>query len=203
MRSSSLVTLVPLAATMVSAGCFGGGAKGDHALALAQVDSVCAGFQGSFEKKQPRNACVFQAGENTSWYFSIRRDASEGGILTKSVCIAGLTKEVTGCDHGGQSKSGDWIFTSDPNDGMCSDTEYINNQTPQPPPSKERRSNAPPHQHANDFSVGKRQPEKGDIKIVYDIGIPVPNPVSEKRSDVTIVYDVDIPEKSHAIPFQA
>ncbi|OCK81061.1 hypothetical protein K432DRAFT_392509 [Lepidopterella palustris CBS 459.81] len=159
-------------------------------------------MQGSFEKTQHRNARIFKAGEDVSWYFSIERQAKEGGILVLNECKTGLLREVNGCEHGGRSKLGDWIFTtklfrSVPDDGQCSDTEYINNV------SKDKRSSAPALRHVKDFSVKERQPEKGDIKIIYDVGIPTPKAVSGKRGDITIAYDVDIPEESHARPFQA
>lgn len=78
---------------------------------------------------------------------------------------------------------------------MCSDTQYINDH------SRTKRSLAP--QHARDIRLKERQPEEGDVKIVYDVGVPARKPVSEKRGDVTIVYDVNIPKASQSMPFQA
>jgi hypothetical protein len=210
MRPSTLIVLLPLAATVVSATCYGGGAKGDKGVANDNLDTVCSSIMGYFYKTQHRDACVYKAGQDVSWYFSIERSADTGDTLTHDVCKNGLMTKVEGCDHGGRNKNGDWIFTlvfvpiimhitdffrSDPDEGMCSDTQYINDH------SRTKRSLAP--QHARDIRLKERQPTEGDVKIVYDVGVPARKPVSEKRGDVTIVYDVNIPKASQSMPFQA
>ncbi|KAI9855129.1 MAG: hypothetical protein M1813_000555 [Trichoglossum hirsutum] len=179
--------MMPLTATMVSAGCYGGGAVGDQSVAFNNIDEVCTSMQGYFEKTQTRNACYFKEGQNISWFFMVQRNAGAGGTLKKDQCINGLRDEAK-CDHGGRSAKGDWVFKSDPNDGKCSDTTFINNN------SRVKRSTAGAPQHARDFSVKERQPENGDASIIYDIDIPAPEPASKKRDDAKIIYDIDVSE---------
>ena len=111
MRSSTLIVLLPLAATVVSATCYKGGVTGDKGVANDNFDTVCSSIMGYFYKTQHRDACVYKAGQDVSWYFSIERSADTGDTLTHDVCKNGLKTEVEGCDHGGRNKDGDWIFT--------------------------------------------------------------------------------------------
>jgi hypothetical protein len=111
MRSSFFILVAPLAGTMVSAGCFKNGQKGNKQTAIDNIDSSCKSMQGSFVSKGHRNLCVFATGDTSSWYLEVERSGETGGTLNLAACKKGLTREVNGCDKGGRREDDGWTFT--------------------------------------------------------------------------------------------
>ncbi|KAF2491663.1 hypothetical protein BU16DRAFT_594727 [Lophium mytilinum] len=198
---SFLIALIALAATMVSGtepDCFRGGVFGNTTFGKLQVDKVCTGMQGRFEHLQERDACVFpwanyKRGDGISWYFNIKRHSDHAGTLTKAVCVAGLGELVDFCSRGGKDKTDSWTFTSDPNEGLCVDIDYINsvNSENQHKKPKANKPQAHDPDHTKESSAARGiNPILIDPAIFWDVKVvsrKAPWAAQKKRSDTTIV----------------
>ncbi|KAI8297743.1 hypothetical protein K4K59_003233 [Colletotrichum sp. SAR11_240] len=121
MKTVSILTVFGVLGTNitnVSAGCYTGGDtwanKGD---AVYHAGRACRGydgnqgvFQGSFAPGEVKNLC-YQYGDQ-KWEFQIfNLNTGAGFDLNDDDCANGLSKEIIGCDSGGQSDNSGWRFS--------------------------------------------------------------------------------------------
>ena len=117
MQITAGALIAALVVPLVSAGCYSGGEVWpDKQDAINKLDAVCAGLQGTYTTGQGRGKCVNgPAGKNVRYDFHVTRfigpvKDTRGLELSKSECIDGLKKEITGCDHGGDTKYTNWEY---------------------------------------------------------------------------------------------
>ncbi|KAI9797385.1 MAG: hypothetical protein M1825_006014 [Sarcosagium campestre] len=104
---------------IASAGCFSGGATWDSVggkdSANDKLGNACQKLQGEFKKDQEKLEC------ESLTSFKVKYIGKDDGFRTLSLreCEDGLSKEITGCDHGGKTKYRNWEYTADPANEDC------------------------------------------------------------------------------------
>ncbi|KAF4969165.1 hypothetical protein FSARC_3541 [Fusarium sarcochroum] len=129
----TFVTFVTLSAFIgvyinpASAECFGSGDEWqDREAARQHVVNACRGydgntgaFQGVFAPEEYKRACV-QHSPTQRLDFTIRNTNTNDAIdLGDDDCVLRLQNEINGCSRGGSSVVSGWLFTADPNNGLC------------------------------------------------------------------------------------
>ncbi|KAF7505935.1 hypothetical protein GJ744_012377 [Endocarpon pusillum] len=105
--------------SIASAGCFSGGTTwDDKGRAIATLEGVCKELTGDYNGGITRSTCRNGSGD-LRYNFTVKKDTSGHGKLGRDYCVRMLSREISGCDHGGRSSYADFTFTSDPNAGKC------------------------------------------------------------------------------------
>ncbi|KAF2419576.1 hypothetical protein EJ08DRAFT_738867 [Tothia fuscella] len=110
------------AASLASAGCFTGGENwgAERQYALNQATQYCQRLgAGCYQPKGERPKCFnLSSGKKVDFNLQLRDDVV-ARCIDANECYDGMQKEINGCDHGGNSKYTNWIYTADPNAGNC------------------------------------------------------------------------------------
>ncbi|KAH7130677.1 hypothetical protein B0J11DRAFT_613259 [Dendryphion nanum] len=126
MSISTLVALLSIGVSTVSAGCFSGGDTWpDKANARWHAERACRGFDGhggafsgNFAPFETKTACVGLS-STIKFNMAVQNLNSQTRDVSDDECVLRLHNEINGCDRGGESQIGDWFFRSDPNNGNC------------------------------------------------------------------------------------
>ncbi|KAF2674179.1 hypothetical protein BT63DRAFT_435332 [Microthyrium microscopicum] len=108
---------------LISASCFTSSQPWTDGLfrpnALNYAAEACTVTLGdrTYDQEEELGWCVNVNG-NLRYNYNIKRVSGGQGYMSNAGCQDWLALEVTGCQNGGQSQHGDWIVTSDPNEGQ-------------------------------------------------------------------------------------
>ncbi|KAH7130115.1 hypothetical protein B0J11DRAFT_244329 [Dendryphion nanum] len=126
MSISTLITLLSIGVTTVSAGCYSrGDTWPDKGTARWHAERACRGFDGhggafsgTFAPFETKRACVGLT-STIKVNFDVQNKDSGTRELSDDECVLRLHNEINACEHGGESQIGDWWYRADPNNGLC------------------------------------------------------------------------------------
>ncbi|KAF2448047.1 hypothetical protein P171DRAFT_408718 [Karstenula rhodostoma CBS 690.94] len=121
MQLSSLIAiLAPIIAT-AQAGCYSGGDTWapDQVQANTVLDGVCNSLSGKFSGKQTKYECKDATASVRKLEFWVTNVNGGERTVSHGDCVQRLGNEVNGCEHGGDTTTGDFDFRADPNSGRC------------------------------------------------------------------------------------
>jgi hypothetical protein len=208
---------------MASAGCYRNGTPGGPiaSLGLNGVSNFCTAVQGFFAAGQIRSRCVGARNGATSWVFDFKNQGKGGNTLAYQYCVDSIKKQINGCSNGGDQGEGDWYFrydfsssplttclildSADPNNGACSDADYIDAHPNGEPPRAKRAAEVSNNQQSSEAESMLRflqsvaddndeeallwdlehSPTHEELHGLYSTGVS-----SEKREEVPEIWDL-------------
>ncbi|KAI0378566.1 hypothetical protein F5Y04DRAFT_283796 [Hypomontagnella monticulosa] len=87
---------------------------GDTDAVLSGVEFVCKHELTKTYQGHEEAVSHIEIHKDQIFSFKIRRVKGERRSLGFNECVNGMSKEVKGCPHGGQSKYGNWEYTAKP-----------------------------------------------------------------------------------------
>lgn len=112
MRSSTIIALLPLAATTVFAGCYKDGKDevfGNPETANNALTTICTTMSGYYQPQQFRSACASVQTESTYWYFFIKQEGW-GDTMTHQQCMDQLKARYCNKNQGGEDSNNGWFY---------------------------------------------------------------------------------------------
>ncbi|KAK2038006.1 hypothetical protein LZ31DRAFT_600002 [Colletotrichum somersetense] len=135
MHLTTTFLALALAIDNANAFCYREGRSGEYGKWLREKDILvdterlsfaCANLVGNgdvkFSAYETRRTCM-QQDLRTKWDFSIKSNTHPGSDgespLSMEKCMELLGKEAYGCEYGGETWTGAWLVSVDPNFGSC------------------------------------------------------------------------------------
>ncbi|KAF2271713.1 uncharacterized protein EI97DRAFT_504780 [Westerdykella ornata] len=106
-----------------SADCYGDGPSWTDSaktsmLKEEQLNSICSGLIGDYIPGERRRTCL-EVVDIGKLEVMVHLVSSNFRTMGLAECRSGVSKEISGCTHGGKSKYTNWEYQADLNKGKC------------------------------------------------------------------------------------